>query len=113
MRCLYALALVFCLSVSAQKSEQNKEENKGFIDRKILSFPKPQYSENDSGIVVVKLWLHKNGDVLKVELDSIETTSKQVLTIEKTIKAAYNAKFNRIKQDTIEVGTISFDYTLK
>ncbi len=108
----FTIIFLSSLLIQGQASLKTKKKSKDNLDRNIITFPKPQYSPNDSGIVVVNLWIDKNGDILNVALDSIATTTKQSSTIEKTIKAAYTAKFTPIKQDTIQIGTISFNFEI-
>lgn len=75
-------------------------------------FPRPQYVDNNQGIVVVEIWVNGNGDVTGATYrPEGSTVSLSSPLVSEALKAARGAKFNESDQD-IQVGTITYKFTL-
>lgn len=78
-----------------------------------VSLPKPQYTENEDGIVVVQVTVDKNGIVTKAEpgVKGSTTTNPQLVAAAK--KAALQARFNAdTNAAAFQVGTITYRFVL-
>ena len=82
-------------------------------NRQIIELPNPKYKTQDSGVVVIKVWIDKGGYIVNAQPDSIKTTALNSELIESSLKAAYKARFNSIDNDTIQIGNISFIFKLR
>lgn len=77
-----------------------------------IAFPKPEYIDNQYGIVVVEIWVNSSGDVTGATFHPKgSTVSPSSPLIAEALKAARGAKFNESEQDT-QVGTITYKFVL-
>ncbi|MBC8004182.1 MAG: hypothetical protein H7X84_01820 [Verrucomicrobia bacterium] len=78
-----------------------------------LSLPKPVYTENEDGIVVVQITVDKNGAVTKAEpgVKGSNTANPQLIAAAR--KAALSARFNADPNaPAFQVGTITYRFVL-
>ena len=104
---------ISCLSqtnIDSSIYHNNKYSND---NRQIIELPYPKYKTQDSGVVVIKVWIDKEGYIVKAHPDSIKTTTLNNKLIESSLKAAYKARFNSIDNDTIQIGNISYSFKLR
>ena len=72
------------------------------------AFPRPKYSDDEQGVVVVEIWVDGNGDVTGASYrPKGSTVSAKSLLVAEAIKAAKGVKFDESDQD-IQVGTITY-----
>ena len=78
------------------------------------SLPRPLYNVNDSGTVVVTIWVDQYGNVTKAQPGSEGTTTKNKTLWSEARKAAMGAHFNQ-KADApaLQQGTITYIFSLK
>lgn len=75
-------------------------------------FPRPRYSDNEQGIVVVEIWVDGNGDVTGAAYQPKgSTVSPKSHLVTEAIKAAKGVKFDESEQD-LQVGTITYNFRL-
>nr|WP_320021963.1 hypothetical protein [uncultured Draconibacterium sp.] len=81
--------------------------------RSAISLPKPEYPDNDAGIVVVKVIVDKNGRVTSAEPGARGTTIANKAFWDEAKQAALKAKFN-VDPDAaaFQQGTISYRFRL-
>jgi hypothetical protein len=79
--------------------------------RQKKSLPKPDYNSRDEGIVVVSIWVDKNGNVTKAIAGARGTTTTSSHLLKLATDAAYRAKFYE-KADAPEEqkGTITYNF---
>jgi hypothetical protein len=71
--------------------------------------PKPDYSEDDQGKVVVKIWVDKDGNVVKAQAGYFGTTLSNSALWKKCEEAAMRAKFSSDPNAPEEqIGTITY-----
>lgn len=75
------------------------------------SLPKPEYNSRDEGIVVVSIWVDKNGNVTKAIPGARGTTTTSTYLLNTAKAAALKAKFHE-KADAPEEqkGTITYNF---
>jgi hypothetical protein len=75
------------------------------------SIPKPKYTEDDQGKVVVTIWVDKQGNVTRAEPGAIGTTVSNPTLWNAAKTAALQAKFD-VNNDAPEVqkGTITYNF---
>lgn len=80
-------------------------------DRKKKWLPKPDYNSREEGIVVVSIWVDKNGTVTKAIAGARGTTTTNPYLLKMATEAAYKASFNE-KDDAPEEqkGTITYNF---
>ena len=85
--------------------------NYSLAGRKASSLPKPTYNSNKQGKVVVKIWVDKEGNVVKAEPGQRGSTTTNADLLKRAKDAAMKAKFspNKNAQD-LQVGTITYDF---
>lgn len=78
------------------------------------SLPKPVYTANESGVVVIRVTVDQNGNVTSASyLAKGSTTTSQSL-IKAALDAARKAKFNTDNNaDTFQIGTITYRFVLQ
>ncbi|NPA37590.1 MAG: TonB family protein [Chlorobi bacterium] len=77
------------------------------------AFPKPQYDIQESGIVVVKIKVDRNGYVVGAEYQLKGSTTQNSQLVSAAIKAAKQAKFNKDPNAPAFVyGTITYHFEL-
>ena len=75
-------------------------------------FPRPPYSDDEQGIVVVEIWVNGAGDVIGASYQAKgSTVSAKSRLVAEAIKAAKGVKFDESEQD-IQVGTITYNFRL-
>lgn len=81
--------------------------------RSAISLPKPEYPDNDAGIVVVKVIVDKNGNVTSAEPGARGTTIANKAFWDEAKQAALKAKFNVDNNAAaFQQGTISYRFRL-
>jgi len=98
------------------KNEEYTSEKGNYIackltDRKFKLMPKPVYNSEDEGIVVVDIWVDKNGDVIKAVAGAKGTTTTSMTLWKLAEDAAKRAKFNADPNASQEQkGTITYTF---
>lgn len=76
--------------------------------------PKPEYNANESGTVVVRVNVDRNGNVTSASFQAKGSTTTNQTLIKAAINAARKAKFNNDDNaDTYQVGTITYRFVLQ
>lgn len=80
-------------------------------DRTAKSIPKPNYNSKEEGLVVVNIWVDKNGNVTKAQAGGRGTTTTSTILWKLAEDAAKRSRFNS-KSDAPEEqkGTISYNF---
>lgn len=105
--------------ISQNKEELNKtlgsdtiksNINKDKFNRTLLNFPAPVYTSKVTGVVVINVWVDKDGFVIDARTDSLKSSTLNKELLGNTIEAAYKARFSSIKKDTIQEVSITYNY---
>lgn len=76
-------------------------------------FPRPKYVGDDSGVVVMRIWVNGNGDVMGADFEAKGSTVKATSPlVNEARKAALGVKFNESEQD-IQEGFITYRFIHK
>ena len=77
-------------------------------------FPKPTYSSNEEGTVVIQVTVTQNGKVTSAIYKAKGSTTTSQRLIKSAINAAYKAKFNVDNNaEQFQVGTITYRFSLQ
>jgi hypothetical protein len=89
----------------------NSTVNYKLEGRTIKTLPKPNYDSKEEGIVVVSIWVDKNGNVTKAIAGARGTTTTNAHLLKIATDAASKAKF-AVKDDAPEEqkGTITYNF---
>ncbi len=78
------------------------------------SLPKPAYTENEEGIVVIRVTVDRNGNVTSASYQAKGSTTTSQKLINAAQKAARKARFNQDNEaDAFQVGTITYRFVLQ
>lgn len=99
-------------SLSGKTDGQPNAHLKG---RKVVgSLPKPTYTVQESGIVVVSIWVDQYGTVQKAQAGATGTTASSSKLLQAAREAAMKAHFNTSADaPALQEGTITYIFTLK
>lgn len=76
--------------------------------------PKPAYNANESGTVVVRVTVDRNGNVTSASYQAKGSTTTSQKLIKAALSAARKAKFNQDNNaDAFQVGTITYSFRLQ
>ena len=76
-------------------------------------FPRPKYVGDDHGVVVMRIWVNSNGDVMGADYEPKGSTVKATSElVNEARKAALGVKFNESNQD-IQEGFITYIFRYK
>lgn len=75
--------------------------------------PEPAYDKNEEGYIVVSIEVDKDGNVISAKAGAAGTTIGDATMRRNAEKAALKAKFNGIKENVVQSGTITYRYKLK
>lgn len=76
--------------------------------------PKPTYSSNEEGIVVIQVTVNQRGMVTDARYQTKGSTVTSSKLIKAAIKAAYKAKFNADNNaEQFQIGTITYKFSLQ
>ncbi len=100
--------------VSPTGSPYGNKEGASLEGRNLVgNLPKPKYDTQESGKVVVKIWVNTKGDVIKSEAQLKGTTVQNAQLLKMSEEAAMRAKFNNIETNTnIQIGYITYIFKL-
>lgn len=100
---------------NTRTGETSNEPNARLSGRSVLgALPKPAFTVQNSGIVVVTIHVDQNGKVLEAMPGAQGTTVTDRALWEAAKKAAMDATFNMSeKAPAVQVGTITYKFTLK
>ena len=77
--------------------------------RSAAALPTPTYDKNKEGKIIVKIWVDRNGKVIKTEAPIKGSTINDVSRVERAKEAAARAKFNADPNaEEIQTGTITY-----
>lgn len=80
-------------------------------DRKSKSLPKPNYNSKEEGLVVVTIWVDKNGNVTKVQAGARGTTTTNTDLWKLAENAAKRSKFDaKPSAPEEQKGTITYNF---
>ncbi|MCK9613399.1 MAG: energy transducer TonB [Bacteroidales bacterium] len=80
-------------------------------DRKSKSLPKPNYNSKDEGVVVVTIWVDKNGNVTKAQAGARGTTTTSLYLRKIAEDAARKSKFDaKANAPEEQQGTITYNF---
>ncbi len=76
--------------------------------------PKPVYTTNESGTVVIRVTVDRNGNITSASYQAKGSTTTNNQLISAALKAARKAKFNSDNEaDAYQVGTITYRFVLQ
>jgi TonB family protein len=76
--------------------------------------PKPEYNLSEQGTVVVKIWVDKDGNVIKAEAGAKGTTTTSEELRKRAVSAARKAKFSpNVNAAEEQTGTITYHFVLQ
>jgi TonB family protein len=76
--------------------------------------PKPVYNANESGTVVVRVTVDRNGNVTSASYQAKGSTTTSQILIKAALSAARKAKFNQDNNaDAFQIGTITYSFRLQ
>lgn len=121
------MVFILIMGYNSNCISQNKEElnktigsgtiksniNKDKFNRTLLNFPTPVYTSKATGVVVINVWVDKDGFVINARTDSLKSSTLNKELLGNAIEAAYKARFSSIKKDTIQKGSITYNYLQK
>jgi len=94
-------------------SEGSDQLDKGLQGRGLVgALPKPRYSANESGKVVVRVTVDRTGRVTAATYEPKGSTTSSPALIEEACKAAMQARFTE-SRSYVQGGTITYIFTLK
>ncbi len=80
-------------------------------DRTAKSIPKPNYNSKEEGLVVVNIWVDKNGNVTKAQAGGRGTTTTSTALWKLAEDAARRSKFNaKANAPEEQKGTITYNF---
>jgi hypothetical protein len=97
--------------IFSDSAKSNTDKDK--FNRTLLEMPVPSYTSKHTGKVVINVWIDKDGFVIDAKPDSLKSSTLNKDLIGNAIQAAYKARFSIIKKDTIEKGSITYNYLKK
>jgi len=83
-------------------------------NRKAHSLPRPGYTCNSSGTVVVNIKVDKSGEVKSADFNSALSSSADECMVEKAIRYAKKSRFNlNSNSPMLQSGTITYKFVSK
>tara|TARA_B100000795_G_scaffold146564_1_gene109812 strand:+ start:7058 stop:7852 length:795 start_codon:yes stop_codon:yes gene_type:complete len=80
-------------------------------DRKAIRKPKPDYSCNETGLVVIRVWVNGEGQTYKAELDLKNTTDTSPCLVREAKAAALKTTWLADKNaEPIQIGSIIYNF---
>ena len=80
-------------------------------DRKVIRKPKPNYSCNETGIVVIRVWVNSEGHTYKAELDLKNTTDTSPCLVREAKAAALKTTWLADDNaEPIQIGSIIYNF---
>lgn len=93
----------------SRREEKSTKYGYSLGGRKAISLPKPNYTGNQEGKIVAKIWVNRSGDVIRVECPATGSTINNGELINAAKEAAHKARFNADGNAPEEqIGTITF-----
>lgn len=87
--------------------------NYSLAGRSAVSLPKPEYNSNQQGKVVVRIWVDRQGRVIRVEAPYKGSTTSDGALVEQAKTAARRARFNASSDAPEEqIGTITYIFKI-
>jgi hypothetical protein len=84
------------------------------LNRKAENLTKPEYDCNETGIVIVEIWVNPYGKVIRAKAGARGSTTTSICLYTKAENAAYKTRFNANPDAPEEQrGTIIYNFTLK
>ena len=97
----------------SRREETSTKYGFSLSGRKAISLPKPNYTGNQEGKIVVQIWVNRRGDVVRVECPAKGSTIINAEMINVAKEAAHKARFNADGNAPEEQrGTITFVFKL-
>ncbi len=98
---------------SGMNPEGNDQLDKGLQGRGLVgALPKPRYSANEAGRVVVRVTVDQTGRVTAATYEPKGSTTSSPALIDEACKAAMQARFTE-SRSYVQGGTITYIFTLK
>lgn len=92
----------------------NSSEGFNLQGRSLIGkLPKPEYTANEAGKVVVQITVDKNGKVTSASYSGTGSTTNAVVLIDAALKAARQAQFTPSETQDIQTGTITYKFEMK
>lgn len=109
---LILIAVFFSLSANAQNVVDTNSINYlgGISGRNIVAYPSPQAQFKEGGMVKVKVWVNRDGDIIRHEVQYSENATLRSIAEQKI----RNVKFNRKPDAAVEQsGILTFNFNEK
>ena len=103
----------YVFEVTARNSDISiSRGNYSLAGRSTVSIPRPEYSSNSQGTVVVRIWVGRDGNVLRAEYQPKGSTTSDGSLVKSALDAARRAKFNADENSPEEqVGTLTYRFS--
>ena len=96
---------------TAVGGDGNSSDGYELGDRKAIRKPKPKYSCNETGLVVIRVWVNSEGKTYKAELDLKNTTDTSPCLIKEAKAAALQTTwFADTSVEPIQIGSITYNF---
>jgi hypothetical protein len=117
---VFLVAFIFQVNNMVEAQYQESVEKQSIPDssqtkicnliRKLVDLPAPKSATYDIGVVQINIWVNNKGVVVKAIPDALNTTSKDKYLAKACLKAAYKARFEENRKDTLESGYIRYKF---
>ncbi len=99
----------FYIERKNEPKETMSSSNYALSSRTALSIPAPQYNSNSQGKVVIKVWVDRDGKVIRAEFNPKGSTTSDAKLIQASRDAALKARFNSdINAPEEQVGSLTY-----
>ena len=96
---------------TAVGGDGNSSDGYELGDRKAIRKPKPTYSCNETGTVVIRVWVNNEGYTYKAELDLKNTTDTSPCLVREAKTAALKTTwFADTSVEPIQIGSITYNF---
>ncbi len=80
-------------------------------DRKAITKPKPNYACNETGLVVIRVWVNSEGKTYKAELDLKSTTDTSPCLVREAKAAALKTRWLANEDaEPVQIGSIRYNF---
>jgi len=91
--------------------EGNSSDGYELGDRRAIRKPKPNYSCNETGSVVIRVWVNAEGETYKAELDLKNTTDTSPCLVREAKAAALKTSWLAdVNAEPIQIGSIIYNF---
>tara|TARA_B110000908_G_scaffold169843_1_gene227870 strand:+ start:905 stop:1699 length:795 start_codon:yes stop_codon:yes gene_type:complete len=98
-------------AIEAVGGDGNSSDGYELGDRKAIRKPKPNYTCNETGLVVIRVWVNGEGETYKAELDLKNTTDTSPCLVREAKAAALKTTWLAdANAEPIQIGSIIYNF---